>query len=191
MLRQGPLRVALVGDAEVGKSSIVLRWSRNRISEGYETTLEDAVEGDVIIARRSYPVVIIDTPGHEDFATIRDSYLRKCDALMFVYDVTQPDSLTRIRDYYWPTALEIRDEDTVPCVLVGNKTDCDRVVTPREGNEVAEEMDTVLVEMSTHSTDGQTKAIQAVAEAAARGHRARTPRVTIDEGNKGCGCVLS
>lgn len=180
-----------MGDASVGKSSIILRWSRNRVNKGYEPTLEDVVEGAVIIARQSYPVEIIDTPGHEDFATIRDSYLRQCDALVFVYDVTQPDSLIRIRDEYWPAALQSRDEDTVPCVLVGNKTDCDRVVTPREGEEVAEEMDTVLVEMSTRSSDGQTKAIRAMAEAAARGHRARTPRVVVDEGGKGCGCVLS
>lgn len=188
----GPIRVALVGDSGVGKTTLLQRWAYDRIVHAYEPTLEDTANGLVTIANQIRAVEAIDTPGNEDFASIRDSYLRECDAMIFVYDVTRPDSLRNVRETYWPAAQQTRSDDVVPCILVGNKTDCveDRQVTPREGEDLAQEMRAVLLEMSIIAEDGKDQVTRAMAEAAARGHRARTPRIILQE-KKSCGCVLS
>lgn len=193
------MTIAVMGDSAVGKTSIIRRWSTNTFTvDEYEPTLEDYTDSWVSADNILWRVRLIDTPGNEEFGLVRDAYITSCDAVVFVYDITQKDTFLHIRDRYWPQARRARNEDVVPCVLIGNKTDCvdSRQVTPREGESLAANMDTLVVEMSARLEEGRERANEALVTAVRRSEELKTARSSERETKKhrrqkGCGCIIT
>ncbi len=79
------LRVAVVGDFQIGKSSLVncLADARAKIGEGYFPTTDTATE--YLLAPG---IVLVDTPGYDDKnrerTKISDEEIQKADVLLFV-----------------------------------------------------------------------------------------------------------
>jgi GTPase KRas protein len=63
-----------------------------------------------------------DTAGQEDFAAVRDSYMRTGDGFLCVYSVTLQASFDEAVNLH-EHILRVKDADEVPFVLVGNKCD--------------------------------------------------------------------
>ena len=187
--------VVFVGDAAVGKTSIIARWAKDVFVEEYECTLEDEVVHWIRNQDKVWKIHAIDTPGNEDFAAVRDGYFKRGDVIVFVYDVTRPASLRKILEDYWPQAKSCRDEDDVPCILVGNKTDCvdERRVTARQAEKVAHEMGTCFIELSAKQRDGQQQIQWALCKAMDEVQYSRTPREAppLTTKKKKCGCIIA
>lgn len=114
------IKLITLGDSEVGKSSLLLRFCENSFSLHRVKTLGvDSKSRILQVAGRSYRVQVWDTAGQEKFHTLSQSFYNRADGVLLVYDVTQPATLASVHS--WIT--QIRENCTAPVVLVGNKTD--------------------------------------------------------------------
>lgn len=138
------VKLVLLGEAAVGKSSLVLRFVLNDFQENKEPTIGAAfLTQKCTIDSRTIKYEIWDTAGQERFASLAPMYYRKAQAALVVYDVTKPASLIKAR--HWVKELHEQALKDIVIALVGNKLDLVeddadmRKVTEEEGKRLAEE----------------------------------------------------
>ncbi len=81
---------------------------------------------------------IYDTLGQERFNSINESYYKKGEAVLLVYDISRKSSFDRIKNYYVKKIKESCEAD-IPILLLANKTDLEdqRKVSKEEGMALA------------------------------------------------------
>ncbi|KAI9093131.1 P-loop containing nucleoside triphosphate hydrolase protein [Phlyctochytrium arcticum] len=136
------LKVVIIGDGSVGKTSLRNQYMHQRFSHAYKATIgADFVTRTVSVGDRNVAIQIWDTAGQERFQSLGVAFYRGADACILVYDVTNPASTASL--YKWMTEFirqaDIRDPERFPFVLVGNKMDDTRgrAVSKWEGQELA------------------------------------------------------
>ena len=85
-----------------------------------------------------YDCMISDTGGQERFRAINETYYRRADAILLVYDISNIKSFDEIKNYYAERIRDICGKD-IPILLLGNKTDLEekREVTQEQAIELA------------------------------------------------------
>jgi len=116
------VKLVLLGEAAVGKSSLVLRFVNNDFQENKEPTIGAAF----LTQKCSLPTRVIkfeiwDTAGQERFASLAPMYYRNAQAALVVYDLTKPTSLTKAK--HWVAELQRQASPGIVIALVGNKLD--------------------------------------------------------------------
>ena len=129
-------KIVVVGGGGVGKSALTIQLIQNHFIDEYDPTIEDSYRKQVVIDDECCLLDILDTAGQEEYACMRDSYMRTGQGFVLVYSITSRssfDELTAFREQI----LRVKDCDDVPMVIVGNKADLeeDRQVTQFEGVE--------------------------------------------------------
>ena len=91
----------------------------------------------------------MDTAGQEKFNAISESYYRKADCCLLVYDITSRSSFDKVKDYYIPK-LKKDCKNILKVVLLGNKADLkdERKVSEKEGGDLAFENEFIFMESS-------------------------------------------
>jgi len=76
---------------------------------------------------------ILDTAGQEEYKALRDQYMRQADGFLCVYSIIDKKSFTELNEFV-EQILRVKDKDTYPMVLCGNKCDLEseRMVTRQE-----------------------------------------------------------
>jgi small GTP-binding protein len=120
-----PVKVVITGDENVGKSCILQRIKNNTFIDMYIATI--GVDfGNVDINKNH--LQIWDTAGQERFSMNRQSYYTGADVVLYVYDVTNKESLINVDKYI--TECHRSSPLNVVQYLVGTKSDkTNRVVT--------------------------------------------------------------
>lgn len=152
------IKLLLLGDSGVGKSSILLKFVEDRFLG--EDALNPTIGVDYkykIIERdgQKYKLAIWDTAGQEKFRTVTSTYYRGAQGVVVVYDVTDRSSFEHLS--YWISELENYNGDpNVVKIIVGNKIDREntRAVTRKEGQEFAKSCAALFVETSAKTKDG-------------------------------------
>ncbi|VDM33846.1 unnamed protein product, partial [Hydatigera taeniaeformis] len=92
---------------------------------------------------------VLDTAGQDEFSAMRELYMRKGHGFIIVYSVTDQQSFRQVRRFY-TQILRARDRDSYPMILAANKIDLvqQRVVTPEEGQTLAQELGVRYIETS-------------------------------------------
>lgn len=121
-----PLRsfkTVLLGDASVGKTSLVIRFVKNFFSDSTETTIGAAFFTQTLQVdkNRTLKYEIWDTAGQERFMSLAPMYYRGAAAALVVYDMTNPQSLERAK--MWVDQLKLSDNPNICIALVANKRD--------------------------------------------------------------------
>ncbi|CAB4253265.1 similar to Saccharomyces cerevisiae YOR089C VPS21 Rab family GTPase required for endocytic transport and for sorting of vacuolar hydrolases [Maudiozyma barnettii] len=147
------IKLVLLGEAAVGKSSIVLRFVSNDFSENKEPTIGAAfLTQRVNINDHTVKFEIWDTAGQERFASLAPMYYRNAQAALVVYDITKPQSFIKAR--HWVKELHEQANKNIIIALVGNKVDIlednedERKVSREEAEKLAEEEDLLFFETS-------------------------------------------
>ena len=117
------LKIILVGDVAVGKTSIIGRYMNNKFYEEYKCTVNAEQQTKIIKedASTSLKLNIWDTVGQEKFRSLTRQYYRDCHGAIIVFDITKKKTF----DYVFTWIQEIKNygnEDTVIMIL-GNKSD--------------------------------------------------------------------
>lgn len=114
-------KLLIIGDSNVGKSSLLLRFADNSFSGSYITTIGvDFKIRTVDIDGERVKLQIWDTAGQERFRTITSTYYRNTHGVIIVYDVTNPESFVNVKR--WLNEIS-QNCDNVCKILVGNKND--------------------------------------------------------------------
>mmetsp|Transcript_1436 Transcript_1436/g.1426 ORF Transcript_1436/g.1426 Transcript_1436/m.1426 type:complete len:222 (+) Transcript_1436:122-787(+) len=155
------VKLVLLGEAAVGKSSLVLRFVSNDFQENKEPTIGAAfLTQKCTIGDRTIKYEIWDTAGQERFQSLAPMYYRNAQAALVVYDITKPASFIKAR--HWVKELHEQASKDITIALVGNKYDLAendneneeslRKVSIEEGKNLAEEEGLLFFETSAKSS---------------------------------------
>ncbi|KAK5165944.1 Vacuolar protein sorting-associated protein 21 [Saxophila tyrrhenica] len=119
------VKLVLLGEAAVGKSSLVLRFVNNDFQPNKEPTIGAAfLTQKCQLPSRTIKFEIWDTAGQERFASLAPMYYRNAQSALVVYDITKPSSLVKAK--HWVAELQRQASPGIVIALVGNKLDlCD------------------------------------------------------------------
>eukprot|EP01097_Dermamoeba_algensis_P007074 TRINITY_DN4426_c0_g1_i1.p1 TRINITY_DN4426_c0_g1~~TRINITY_DN4426_c0_g1_i1.p1 ORF type:complete len:195 (-),score=19.67 TRINITY_DN4426_c0_g1_i1:250-834(-) len=128
------VRVVIVGSGGVGKSALSIQLVQQHFIDIYDPTIEDSYRKLFVIDEDTCLLDILDTAGQEEYSAMRDQYMMSGHGFVCVYSVTNRKSFDDI-DYFWKQILRIKQRESYPTVLVGNKCDLneDRQVSKEEG----------------------------------------------------------
>jgi len=120
------LKVIILGDSGVGKTSLMTQYVNKRYSEQYKATIgADFLTKEVMIDDKLVTLQIWDTAGQERFQSLGVAFYRGADACILVYDITNPKSFENLdtwREEFLNQASP-RDPENFPFVVLGNKVD--------------------------------------------------------------------
>ncbi|AQZ14260.1 YPT53 (YNL093W) and VPS21 (YOR089C) [Zygosaccharomyces parabailii] len=162
------IKLVLLGEAAVGKSSIVLRFVSNDFSENKEPTIGAAfLTQRVNIGDQTVKFEIWDTAGQERFASLAPMYYRNAQAALVVYDVTKPQSFIKAR--HWVKELHEQASKGIIIALVGNKLDMvesggERKVAKEEAEKLAEEEGLLFFETSAKTGENVNEVFLGIGE---------------------------
>ena len=148
----------MVGDAGVGKSSILLRFTDDTFDKHLSSTI--GVDFKVKMLRKQrkdIKITIWDTAGQERFRTLTSSYYRGAHGIMLVYDVTRKETFDNL--HTWLGEVEQycsgRGKDIIK-LLVANKIDKDgdREVSWSQGAAWARGKGMLFIEASAKTNVG-------------------------------------
>mmetsp|Transcript_26619 Transcript_26619/g.39551 ORF Transcript_26619/g.39551 Transcript_26619/m.39551 type:complete len:195 (-) Transcript_26619:209-793(-) len=136
-------KITLVGDKQVGKTSLLERVIGHEIPAEYIPTVGVDFRVHRIVVASTPPTIISlqiwDTTGNEASRSIVQSYTRGY-AIILVFDVSNKNSFDNVKS--WAELASIDGNCGPPAVLVGNKCDLhdNRAVTVTMGEEMAREL---------------------------------------------------
>lgn len=120
------LKICLVGEARVGKSSLARRFVYNEFDERYLPTLGTNVSRkDIVVETPRGPVQVVltvwDIMGEPTFRDLlKDAYFAEVQGALAIADLTRPETVEALPD--WISAVE-SVSGRVPVVILGNKGD--------------------------------------------------------------------
>jgi small GTP-binding protein len=185
------VRVVIIGDSTVGKTSMLNRLTANQFNK-FETP---TIVSNFQVYRRTVESTTIelqiwDTAGQEKFRSLAPIYYRSATAAIVVYDISSRATFDRLQQ--WIDAFtEIIPQQPI-IMVVGNKKDLlERDVPLSEAEEWAQAHVFPICETSALTGDGITELFDGLADAVARSWAAgqRQPEAGPSGGRaKGCVC---
>ena len=116
------VKILIVGDSNVGKTSLLLQYTDNFYPLQHAATvgIEFKVKN---ITYKNYNVKlqIWDTAGQERFHSITNNFFRNADGILFVYDITNKKSFEGIKNWIQEAEEEVGED--FQKILIGNKSD--------------------------------------------------------------------
>mmetsp|Transcript_15948 Transcript_15948/g.17705 ORF Transcript_15948/g.17705 Transcript_15948/m.17705 type:complete len:202 (+) Transcript_15948:212-817(+) len=148
-MSQQLFRLVIVGDGGVGKSAITIQLTQSHFVSEYDPTIENSYRKQVEIDEEPCLLDILDTAGQEEYSAMRDQYIRSGKGFLIVYSVVTHSSFEAVSGYR-EHILRVKDEDTYPMIVLGNKCDleADREVTTQEGIDLAKNFGCPFMETS-------------------------------------------
>ena len=142
------LKILIIGDTLVGKTSILLKYVDHIFPEEHIATIGVEYK-DKYIIKDNYNIrlQIWDTAGQERFHSITKNIFRGTNGVLFVYDITNRQSFLNIKN--WMKDTENTDKD-IKSVILGNKIDLDekRAITKDELEELGKKKNFSFLECS-------------------------------------------
>ena len=148
MAQNRPLKILIIGDSNVGKTSILLQYTSNFFQETHIATIGVEFKlKEIMLDNIEYKLNIWDTAGQERFKAITKSFFKAADGIVFVYDVTNKPSFENIKN--WIKDAESKAND-FKIIIVGNKIDLNdsREVSFEEGKNLAKKKNCPFFESS-------------------------------------------
>ncbi len=116
-------KITVVGDAAVGKTSLIKRYTTNTFEEDYISTLgmqfskyEELVKGEKV------ELLLWDLAGQESFNTLRDRFYTGSSGAIVVFSLSPEDLETYDHVSKW--LLDVKEAcGNIPILLFGNKAD--------------------------------------------------------------------
>ncbi len=135
------VRVLTLGYTDVGKTSILLRFTKNQFHEKYVSTIGiDFKSRPLKIGKNTTVKVLVwDTAGQEKYKGIVKSFYNKANGIILTFDICNKESFERL-DYWVQELKENAYLEDLYIVLVGNKKDKEgRTVTYEEAKKYSDE----------------------------------------------------
>lgn len=140
-------KVVLLGDSAVGKTSLVRRYVVDSFDDKYLATIGTKVmKKDIeykLPVRSIYLTMMLwDILGQRDYRKIRSVGLKGANGAIFVTDMTRPESISAIAEFWYPQAQELAGDFSA--ILIGNKSDL-----IEDGNDSHELLSSIASETSS------------------------------------------
>ncbi|NXN91180.1 RAP2A protein, partial [Rhinopomastus cyanomelas] len=145
-------KVVVLGSGGGGKSALTVQFVTGTFIEKYDPTIEDFYRKEIEVDASPSVLEILDTAGTEQFASMRDLYIKNGQGFILVYSLVNQQSFQDIRPMR-DQIIRVKRYEKVPVILVGNKVDLEseREVSSSEGRALAEEWGCPFMETSAKS----------------------------------------
>jgi len=140
------LKILLLGDGAVGKTSLILRYIENKFKEEYSMSLGvDFLTKTVNFIddqgiKRIVSLQLWDIAGQSSHVSYAHLYLKGAHGAFYVYDMTRKETLMQIQERWQSQVLRVSPRCL--SILIGNKSDLKkkRAVTKKECQKVCDAM---------------------------------------------------
>ena len=114
----------LLGESNVGKTSILLRYIDNTFKYSDISTCGIDVKVKYVSCNnKKIKLNIWDTAGQERFRGLTKNYFRGAHGFIFIYDITNKESFDKLKG--WMKDAKEKIENDYKMIIVGNKKDCE------------------------------------------------------------------
>ena len=142
-------KILLIGNSNVGKSSLFLRFVDEIWKENFVPTIGvDFKIKSIKIDNKTIKLQIWDTAGQERFKSILSSYYKGANGILLLYDITNVNSFKSLSN--WLIDIEKNSSKNVKKILIGNKCDLNelRKIPINKGKEFADTYNMKFIETS-------------------------------------------
>lgn len=157
------IKLLLVGDSGVGKSCLLTRFTDNKFSFNEVSTVGiDFKERMLEIEGRKTKLQIWDTAGQDRYKSIGPAFFRRAMGILFVYDVTNPETFNNIRK--WVISVEEHAPAEAAKMIIGNKSDLPKRVETEKAKGLADDYGFKFLETSAKSAQNVNEAFETLAK---------------------------
>ena len=150
------IKVTLIGDSSVGKTSIINRFCKNIFDQNLSSTL-GANYSQKIIEKdgKNIRLDLWDTAGQEKYRAIGRHFYKESHIVCLVYDITNKESFENVKSIWYPELME-HGEKLKIIGLIGNKNDryLDESVDEKNVKEFADEIHALYKKTSALDNTG-------------------------------------
>ena len=143
------INIMLLGDSNVGKSSILRRYCENQFSPNFISSIGVDFETKILkINNQNINVSIWDTAGQERYKVLSKNYYNQSDGFIIVYDITKNGTFFNIKK--WIEEINDSSSEYNKAIIVGNKSDLeeDREIKKEDGKKLAKDHNLNFFEIS-------------------------------------------
>ena len=152
LIKKYEIKIVLLGDINVGKTSIVLRYSKNIFKNHYPPTIGGAYTQKNLLLQNGILIKfhIWDTSGQERYRTMSKLYYLDAEAIILVYDISNEESVINLK--YW--IQEIKNNvniNNIILAIAANKCDIKEIdgkVDIKKGKKFADDNNLIFYETS-------------------------------------------
>jgi len=157
-------KILLIGDSGVGKTSLIMRFTKNIFNEDFLNSIGvDFKSKDLNVEGKKIKLQIWDTAGQERFRTITSSYYRTAHAIAIVFDITRRQSYEHVKR--WVEDINKYAKENTIKFLIGNKTDLanEKQVSYEEARALASQMNMTYFHLSAKRNENINEFFEAAA----------------------------
>jgi small GTP-binding protein len=118
------LKIVLIGEASVGKTSIIYQFIDKIFQEDLQSTIGGTFNSKSIKCNnnKTLNLEIWDTAGQERYRCVTKMFYKEADVAILVYDITSKSSFEELKNYWVEQVLEASPKN-IMLVIVANKSD--------------------------------------------------------------------
>ncbi|MFX1273546.1 MAG: Rab family GTPase [Promethearchaeota archaeon] len=149
MTKQYILKLVVLGDAAVGKTSLINQYIDHSFKEDYKPTLGvNILTKDLYIEKFNLTTRLIlwDLAAQEKYALSRALFFQGCSGALFVFDLTRHLTFTNISSIWYEDFLKFANNTSGSnYLLIGNKSDLkeSRTVKFEEGETLSNQLKSI------------------------------------------------
>ena len=179
-------KIVVLGGGGVGKSALTLQFVEDEFVEDYDPTFEECYR--TMLGEQAI-LDIFDTAGQEEeYSSMIKEYIIPYQGFLMVYSITSRSSFINELNGLRSQILCVKDSDSVPMVLVGNKCDLDeeRQVETIEGENLAKEWNCPFFESSARHKINVYEMFSKLVKEIKRAHPECVPNIAAPKEKKYC-----
>ena len=149
------LKIAIIGEAGVGKTNLLLRYADDRFEEHSRSTIGVDLKSKLArVADRNVKIQLYDSAGQERFRSLAPLNLQKADVAILVYDISRRGTFEKLT--YWLDVLRAHSKANISLLFIANKMDLhsERQISTEEGLKFANEEKGFFFETSAKTNEG-------------------------------------
>ena len=160
------IKVVLLGESAVGKTSIITRFVENKFKQDTMSSLSaNFVSKKIDLGNnKSIKFDIWDTAGQEKYRALAKIFYQDSTVVILVYDITNKNSFNELKNYWYEEVKENSSSDVI-FAIAGNKCDLyeKEEVEKTEGEKFAKEIGAIFHETSALNSNGITELFTEIA----------------------------
>jgi len=152
------IRLCVLGDGNVGKSALTIRYFQDQFVEDWDPTIEDLYVKQDQVDGKFFHLEVQDTAGQEQFALLREDYIQHAHGFLIVFAVAGNNaqkSMKNIETYF--NDIKRFHGENIPIIIAANKIDLRREIKTEVGEEIVNKLKENHKSMEYIETSAKTK----------------------------------
>ncbi|MFX1277724.1 MAG: Rab family GTPase [Promethearchaeota archaeon] len=160
-------KIIICGDPGVGKTSLILRFTKKAFKRNYIPTLGVHVSDKIFnIDNSIVQIVLWDIAGQVKFETMRQQFYLGTDGIFLVFDLTNTKSFESIQKWYQDIKKQLKQKREIIGFIIGNKNDLidEKIVHLEQAANLASDLNLSFIETSALTGENVEQAFYNIAK---------------------------